>query len=81
MTATERICRRCAPRMLIWVWGDASGVFGWGEIASLPLDAPALAGAARAAMTSPAIRYPLLGCIARQAKRPRRTDIPHFCGK
>ena len=56
MTATERICRRCAPRMLIWVWGDASGVFGWGEIASLPLDAPALAGAARAAMTSPAIR-------------------------
>ena len=67
--------------MLICVWGEASGVSGCGEIVSLVLDAEAPAGAASMAMASPAIRYLLLGFIARKARRLRPATAPQYCGK
>jgi hypothetical protein len=54
---------RGTPSTLIWVSGEASGVFGAGEIVSRPPDADALAGAASTAIASPATRYLLLGLM------------------
>jgi hypothetical protein len=60
VTSTPRIERLGTPRTLIWVWGEASGVFGAGEIVSLPPDDPASAPAglpsARAAPINAAMR-------------------------
>jgi hypothetical protein len=56
--------------MLIWVAGEASGVFGCGEIVSRPLDATAPEGAMSAVTASPAIRYLLRGCIAAEGYAP-----------
>ncbi len=56
--------------MLIWVPGEASGVFGCGEMVSLPLDAEAPAGTASAATAIAAIRYLLIGGIGAKGYAP-----------
>ena len=60
--------------MLIWVAGDASGVFACGEIVKRPLDAEAPAGAASAAIANPPIRYILHGRIAAEGYAPTPDD-------
>jgi hypothetical protein len=56
--------------MLICVAGEASGVFGCGEIVSLPVDAEALAGMASAATATPVIRCLLSARIGAEGYAP-----------